>query len=69
MEKWDDEKLDDADADSDFNPEYDELDADDGDWDTEDLQENEMSLDLNHLMLNYNIKIFAYICVLFCFFF
>ena len=39
----DDEKLDDADVESDFNPKYDELDADDGDGDTEELQENEMS--------------------------
>ena len=39
----DDEKLDESDAESDLNPEYEELDADDGDGDTEDLQENEMS--------------------------
>ena len=39
----DEEKLDYADAESDFNPEYEELDADIGDGDTEDLQENEMS--------------------------
>ena len=39
----DDHKLDDADAESDFDPEYEELDAVDGDGDIEDLQEKDIS--------------------------